>query len=213
LVHIEATKDVWCVRQQTFELSQATKKALVAWIVEALDPIYLRALLNRTTGQYSTTMRAVMLHLFATYGKITPQQVKAKEVSILNTLYSIVLPVHTVFNAIDDLVNVADHGQAPITTAQILDMAYMLLAKEPILQHNLSLWNGLPAVDKTWPNMLQHFPEAQADLNSLPTAREVYHHAAHHGHVNSVIAIADRVAQRLLHAAAEKLCLLMLMLL
>jgi len=32
---------------------------------------------------------------------------------------------------------------------------------------------------------------AQADLNSLPTAGDVYHQAAHHGNTNSVIAIAN----------------------
>jgi hypothetical protein len=201
---IEAAKEVWRERRLTFELSQATEKALIAQLVEAIDPLYLRALLNRTTGQYSTTIREVFDHLFNTYGKITPQQVKAKEVAILNTHYSIVLPVDTVFNAIDDLVDLAEHGQSPITTAQIMDMAYMLLAKEPILQHDLRLWNRRPTVEKTWPNMLSHFREAQADLQSLPTAGDVYNHAANHGHANSAIAIADMVAQRLLDAAAEE---------
>ena len=49
--------------------------------------------------------------------------------------------------------------------------------------------------------MLQHFRDAQTDLNSLPTAGDVYHQAAHHGNANSVIAIADLVAQRLLDVA------------
>ena len=38
-------------------------------------------------------------------------------------------------------------------------------------------------------------------MNSLPTAGNVYHQAAHHGNANSVIAIANLVAQRLLDAA------------
>ena len=49
--------------------------------------------------------------------------------------------------------------------------------------------------------MLQHFRDAQANLNSLPTAGDVYHQATHHGNANSVIAIADLVAQRLLDVA------------
>ena len=198
---IEAAKDVWRERKHTFDVCQATEKALIAQIVDALDPIYLRALLNRATGQYASSIRAVLLHLFATYGKITPQQVKAKEMAIYNTHYSIVLPVDTVFNAIDDLVDLAEHGNSPLTNQQMLDMAYVLLAKEPILQQDLRLWNRRPAIDKTWTNMLQHFRDAQADLNSLPTAGDIYHQAAHHGNANSVIAIADLVAQRLLDVA------------
>jgi hypothetical protein len=77
---IEAAKDVWKELQQTFELCQATEKALIAQIVEIINPIYLlRALLDRATGQYSSSIRALLLHLFTTYACITPQQVKAKE--------------------------------------------------------------------------------------------------------------------------------------
>ena len=38
---IEAAKDVWRELKQTFELCQATEKALVAQIVESIDPIYI----------------------------------------------------------------------------------------------------------------------------------------------------------------------------
>ena len=48
---IEAAKDVWKELKQQFDLCQATEKALVAQIVEAIDPMYLRALLNLATGQ------------------------------------------------------------------------------------------------------------------------------------------------------------------
>ena len=101
---LEAAKDVWRELKLSFDLCQATEKALIAQIVESIDPIYLRALLNRITGQYSTDVRAVLLHLFSTHGKITPHQVKAKEMSTLNRHYDISLPVDTAFNAIDDLI-------------------------------------------------------------------------------------------------------------
>jgi len=86
---IEAARDVWRELKPTFKVCQTTEKALIAQIVDALDPIYLRALLNRATGQYASSICAVLLHLFTTYGKITPQQVKAKEMAIYNTHYSI----------------------------------------------------------------------------------------------------------------------------
>jgi len=101
-------------------VKQATEKALIAQIVDALDPIYLRALLNQATGQHASSIRAVLLHLFATYGKITPQQVKAKDMAIYNTHYSIVLPVDTVFNAIHHLVfDLAEHGNFPLTSQSV----------------------------------------------------------------------------------------------
>jgi hypothetical protein len=81
----------------------------------------------------------------------------------------------------------------------MVDMAYLLLAKEPLFRQDLLQWNRRPTAEKTWANMMEHFRDAQTDMNSLPTAGDVYHQ--HHGNANSVIAIADLVAQRLLDAA------------
>ena len=195
---IEAARDVWRELKVSFELCQATAKALIAQVVDSIDPIYLRALLNRTTGQYANNIRDVLIHLFATHGKITPQQVKAKEIAIYNMGYSIALPVDTVFNAIDDLTDLAEHGNSPLSNPQMIDLAYVVLSKEPILQQDLRAWNRRPAAEKTWSNMLQHFRDAQGDLNSLPTAGDLYHHGPHH-HANAAI-MADLVAQRLLEA-------------
>ena len=54
---IEAAKDVWCELKLAFEICQAPEKALIAQIVDSIEPIYLRALLNKTTCQYSNSIR------------------------------------------------------------------------------------------------------------------------------------------------------------
>lgn len=196
---IEAAKDVWRELKLSFDLCQATEKALIAQVVASIDPIYLRALLNRTTGQYSTDIRAVLLHLFTTHGKITPQQVKAKEMSTFNMHYDISQPVDTVFNTIDDLADLAEHANSPMTPQQLVNMAYVIFARQPILQQDLRLWNRRPLIDRTWANMLDHFRDAQSDLSSLPNAGDVFHQQPHH-QANAVTTIADLVAQRLLDA-------------
>ena len=194
---ITAAKDVWKELKYQFDLCQATEKALIAQIVEAIDPIYLRAMLNRATGQYSHSIRAVITHLFATHGRITPQQVSAKEQEALNMHYDISQPVDTVFNTIDDLADLSEQAESPMTARQHINLAYVILARQPILQQDLRLWNRTPALDRTWPNMLTHFREAQADLSSLPTSADVYHQQPPH-QANAVSSMADLVAQRLL---------------
>ena len=196
---IAAAKDVWNELKLAFDICQATEKALIAQVVDSIDQIYLRALLNRTTGQYSTDLRAVLLHLFTTYGKITPQQVKAKEMATYNMHYDISQPVDTVFNTIDDLVDLADHALSPMTPQQMIDMAYVIFARQPILQQDLRLWNRRPLADRTWANMLTHFREAQSDLSALPSAGDIYHQQPAH-QANTVATMADLVAQRLLDA-------------
>jgi hypothetical protein len=142
---IEAAKDVWRELKHEFELCQATEKALIAQLVDTIDPIYLRAMLNRATGQYSSSIRALLLHLFTTYGKITPQQVKAKEMELYNMHYDISQPVDTVFNCINDLSDLAEHVSSPMTPQQMIDLAYDIFAKQTILQQDLRIWNHRPA--------------------------------------------------------------------
>ena len=195
---IEAAKEVWRDRKQTFEICQATEKALIAQSVEAIDSIYLRALLNRATGQYSTSIRSMILHLFTTYGKITPQQVKEKEVELFHMHFEIIQPIDTVFNAIEDLADLAEHATSPMSSQQMIDLAYVILAKQTILQQDLRSWSRLPAANRTWTAMVDHFRTAQAELNALPTAGNIYHQHSTHHQANSTIAIADLVAQRLI---------------
>jgi hypothetical protein len=190
---IDAAKDVWKERRQTFELCQATEKALIAQIVESIDLIYLRALLNRTTGQYSTTIRDLISHLFNSYGKITPQQVRAKEMEVYNMHWDISQPVDTVFNSIDDLFELADHANSPMSAQQMIDMAFVIFAKQPILQHDLRLWTRRPAPERTLQNMITHFREAQIDLSNLPTAGDIYHQQpTHEANITTMAALVTQ---------------------
>ena len=196
---INAARDVWMASHYEFELCQATEKALLAQVVDAVDTVYLRALLNRATGQYSTSIRDLMTHLFTTYGQLTPQQVKAKEAEIYSLHFDISQPVDIIFNAIEDLSALATHASSPMTDQQMIDIAYVIFAKQPILQQDLRDWKRTPLADKTWANMITHFRTAQNDLSSLPVASDLYHQANH------VDMIADLVAQRLLDTVAPML--------
>jgi hypothetical protein len=55
-LQLEAAQEVWRTKKLAFEICQATEKALIAQVVESIDSIYLRALLNRTTGQYAANL-------------------------------------------------------------------------------------------------------------------------------------------------------------
>jgi hypothetical protein len=196
---IEASRDVWRELKQNFALCQATDKALISQLVEAIDPIYLRAMLNRATGQYSGSIRAILAQLFQTYGKVTPQQIKAKEFELYQMHYDISQPVDTVFNAIDDLSDLADQAisPSPLSQQQMIDIAYVIFAKQPLLQNDLRIWNRLPAANRTYANLIRDLRDAQNDLRALPTASDVYHQQPPHHNAN-IATIADLVLQRLL---------------
>jgi hypothetical protein len=196
---IEVAKDVWRERQYNFEVYQATEKALIAQIVEAIDPGYIRPLLNRATLQYTDGVSAIMKHLYATHGRITPQLVISKEQALCTMRYSIAMPVDDVFDAIEDLEELAEHAHSPVSTEHKLDLAYTLFMKEPILHHDMRIWSRKPAADKTWANMLTHLRDAHQDLCTLPTAGDVYHQTPAH-QANSTQGMVDLITQRVLDA-------------
>jgi hypothetical protein len=72
----------------------------------------------------ATSIRAVVTHLFATHGKITPQQVKATEQSVYGMHYDITQPVDVVFNTIEDLADLAEHANSPMSEQQQMSMEY-----------------------------------------------------------------------------------------
>jgi hypothetical protein len=117
---------------------------------------------------------------------------------LYNMHYDISQPVDTVFNSIDDLSDLADHAMSPspMTEQQMTDLAYVIFAKQPILQPNLRIWNRRPAIDRTYANFTQHLRDAQSDLSALPTAGDVYHQQP--PHQANIATIADLVMHRLL---------------
>ena len=61
---IAAAKDVWHNTKSTFELCQATEKALIAQVVDAVDATYLAALRNVNTSRYGDSICALTEHLY-----------------------------------------------------------------------------------------------------------------------------------------------------
>jgi uncharacterized phage-associated protein len=195
---IEAACEAWRGLNREFETCQATDKALIAQLVESIDSICLRSMLNRTAGQHSGSIRAILQQLFQTYGKVTPQQVKAKDMELHNMHHDVSQPVDAIFNCIDDLSDLADHAMSPspMTDQQMVDLAYVTFAKQPLLQPDLQLWNKRPAVERAYANFVQHLRDAHSDLSALPTASDVCHQQPPH-HAN-LATIADPVLQRIL---------------
>ena len=73
---IAAAKEQWQEEKATFVLCQATERALIALLVAAVDNVYIQALQDRITGQYSTSILQMLDHLWDTYVTVTHQQVQ-----------------------------------------------------------------------------------------------------------------------------------------
>jgi len=86
------------------------EKTLFAQVVSAEELKYIAAVFNWQTGRYDSNFLAVRQHLFTTYGRITPQQLKTREMEICNMHFYMALPEDEIFNAIHELMELADHA-------------------------------------------------------------------------------------------------------
>ena len=134
---INAAKDIWSNTSCTFGLCQVTKWALIAQVVDAINSTYLAALWNSNTSRYGDCIHNLTKHLFMAYGHITPQQVKSWELKLFNLPIDLSLPVGTIFNAIDDLMELAEQAGIPMTADQSVNLAYVIFAHHPVLMQDL----------------------------------------------------------------------------
>ena len=194
---IEAAKDVWRALNVSFDLYEATSKALISQVVDAIDEVYLAPITLPETGQLLNNIRDVLEHLFETHGKITPHQVKMREIAIYHMNYTIALPVDHVFTAVSELRELAEQANTPMSEPLLTALAYVVLSKEPMFQQDFRTWLMRPEAEQTWSNMLIHFRSAQNYLSCVPTAGSHYTQGQENHHANAAI-VADLVTQRLL---------------
>jgi hypothetical protein len=84
-------------------------------------------------------------------------------------------PADTVFNSINNLSDMSENANSPMTEQQMVDLTHVIFAKQSILQPDLHLWNRRPVAERTRTNLTQHLRDAQTDLSSLLTAPDVNH--------------------------------------
>ena len=73
--------------------------------------------------------------------------------------------VDTLTTEIDELCNIADLSESPITDCQRVDMGYIVLQRCRPFKTHLKEWNNLPNANKTWANFKTHFRDAQVALH------------------------------------------------
>ena len=123
---------------------------------------------------------------------MTLHQVQEQTTALHQIPYNVSEPVDKHFNAVEDLVDLAEHDKVPMSKAQKVSMAYLLLVPHLTLQHDLCVWNDKPQADRTWEIMIVHLCTAQSHLHAFPTTGSLYQQA------NTLSLLTELVAQRLI---------------
>ena len=185
--HIARTmKDQHTERLRVFREVMGVEQALKQQVVTAVEPQYIEALRDPTTGRIQAPVSDVIRHLFQVYGKVTPQALYEQEQKVQQMVYDPQHPIDGVFTAVDDLVNFSEAAQTPYTQAQCINLAYLIINRTGYFQRWIIDWNEKPQVQKTWTNFKIHFRQAHQELKET-TNLQVKHSSYHANAVQEVL--------------------------
>ena len=156
------------------------EKALLRHIQTALEEKYLEAMVDEDTGLIEEDIPTVLDYLFATYGKVTAEEVKNKESEVLSISFNPADPLVTIFRPIEQLQKKATEAGIPYTPQQLLEFGLSLIRNTRDFEIALREWNAKTDLQKTWTNFKSHFRQAQTELKEIrgPTMQQAgYHHA------------------------------------
>ena len=116
---------------QYFSEYQLVQCALIQQVLEAIDSKYLTRMINRVTGQVPSDIQLLVMSLFTIYGKILAYKLKEKYDAVATMPYEIVEPIDTIFDAVDDLREIAELANRPYTATQMVDLGYIVVSQPP----------------------------------------------------------------------------------
>ena len=145
-----------------------TDKALKQLLLGAVDDMFTRALKNRFIGYANVTTKALLTHLFTTYGKISGNDLRLNTAK-MNTPYDVNLPIEVLFDQVEDGMEYADAGMHPFTPQQIVMTGQQLLQETGMFADDLKIWKRLPLLDRTWVRLKADFSIAHQELRENAT--------------------------------------------
>ena len=135
--------------------------------------------MDHNTGLIEEDIPTVLNSLFAIYGKVQSEEVKIKEVEVLNLTFNPDDSMVTMYRHIKELQKLATAASISYSDAQQLEFSLTLIRNTRDFEKALSKWKNSPAIDKTWANFKLYFKDAQADLKEirgLMMQQAGYHH-------------------------------------
>ena len=125
-------------------------RACIQQVLAAISPKYLIRLRNRVTGQVPADIRLLFTSLFSIYGKISAGQLKEKYDDVVTMPYNTTEPINVIFNAVDDLREIAKLAGRPYFLIQMVDLGYLVIAKQSVFRSDVRRWLRRLPDDHTW---------------------------------------------------------------
>lgn len=142
------------------DLENALKKQVIA----AIKPTYLDDRRNPNTNSITEPLNDLLAYLFRRYGNVTQVTLDKEEQKVKNMTYLLTDPINNVFQAVQDLGQLADAAENPFSDRQLLETGLHIIQNTHDFELAQIQWNQKPPADKTWVNFKTHFVNALTQL-------------------------------------------------
>ena len=172
----------------------------------AINNTYLAGIHTAKHGFGTMKCVDIVAWLYATYGRITPQQLE-ENTKRLTTPVANDQPIAVIFQQIEDCQKLAAAGGTPFTAAQIIKAAETLVLHTGKYTQSYREWLTLEAAQKTYNNFKVCFAQEYQVQNELfPTTQDAGFHDANNaeGIDNGINEITDAVTNFANAAATDR---------
>ena len=132
-----------------FREYQGVEAAFQQQLVEAVDPMYLKALRDATTNSIGLPIYDVIRYLYDTYDDIAPETLEEERQKTTQLVYDPNLPVDVIFSKIVKFTDLAEAARLPLTQRQSIDFAYNAFRRSGIFGKYLIDWDNKPILNQT----------------------------------------------------------------
>ena len=101
------------------------------------------------------------------YGKVPSEEVKQKELEVLEMSFIPVDLMVVLYCPIERLQKLATAAGIPYSSGQQLELGFILIWSTRDFEKALSEWNKKVSTTKTWATFKTHFKEAQDELKEI----------------------------------------------
>ena len=145
-------------------------KVLLKQLSHAVPEIYLKCFKDPNSNAFNATIQTILEYLFTTYGKITDDELREKEVNLSAQVFDITQPMIQLYDAVKNLQQIAKASLNDYTNAQILSIGITLIKNMNYFERGLTDWFVKPKADNTWMNFKAHF---EKEYNALKKIRGI----------------------------------------
>jgi hypothetical protein len=153
---ISAARHIWEEGVQTYRTYTSVQQEFKNKIINGFEPMYLDVLNDDMFGFANISARAMLDHLFTTYGNITTVYLE-NNFEHLRRAWDPQQPVESLFKQIQYCADYSEAGGVLIGHPQKINVGYANIFTTGHFMSACRRWNEKPPVEKTWAQFKARF--------------------------------------------------------